>query len=139
MLCTPVEHQISRRQFMGAAGGSALSLGGLVTPAVAEKLRKERRQVLFVWLDTNNNGLKDVGESGMNAVTVQLYTPGADNAIGGSAANADTLVATTTTNASGFYQFTNLAPGRYEVRAAKQTRTVEIVAGKTVELDFEKK
>ncbi|MBA4187936.1 MAG: hypothetical protein C0467_07945 [Planctomycetaceae bacterium] len=36
-------------------------------------------------------------------------------------------------------KFTNLAPGRYEVRAAKQTRTIEIVAGKTVELDFEKK
>jgi hypothetical protein len=35
--------------------------------------------------------------------------------------------------------FKNLAPGRYEVRAAKQSRTVEVVAGKTVELDFEKK
>ncbi|MCE9561636.1 MAG: hypothetical protein K8U57_06235 [Planctomycetes bacterium] len=35
--------------------------------------------------------------------------------------------------------FKNLAPGRYEVRAAKQSRTVDVVAGKTVELDFEKK
>jgi hypothetical protein len=34
--------------------------------------------------------------------------------------------------------FKNLAPGRYEVRAAGQTRTVEIVAGKTIELDFNK-
>jgi len=32
----------------------------------------------------------------------------------------------------------NLAPGRYEVRAGGQTRIVEIIAGKTVELDFEK-
>jgi len=36
-------------------------------------------------------------------------------------------------------KFTKLAPGRYEVRANKQSRTVEIVAGKTVELDFDKK
>jgi hypothetical protein len=36
-------------------------------------------------------------------------------------------------------KFTNLAPGRYIVRAAGQSRTVEIAAGKTVELDFDKK
>ncbi len=36
-------------------------------------------------------------------------------------------------------KFTNLAPGRYEVRANKQSRIVEVVAGKTVELDFDKK
>jgi hypothetical protein len=35
--------------------------------------------------------------------------------------------------------FKGLGPGRYEVRAAKQIRVVEIVAGKTVELDFDKK
>lgn len=35
--------------------------------------------------------------------------------------------------------FKNLGPGRYEVRAAKQIRVVEVVAGKTVELDFDKK
>jgi len=36
-------------------------------------------------------------------------------------------------------KFAKLAPGRYEVRAGKQSRTVEIVAGKFVELDFDKK
>jgi uncharacterized protein (DUF1501 family) len=51
MPCTPAEHRLSRRRFLGAAGASALTLGGLATPAVADKLRKERRQVLFVWLD----------------------------------------------------------------------------------------
>ncbi|MBA4065772.1 MAG: DUF1501 domain-containing protein [Isosphaera sp.] len=51
MLCTPAEHRLSRRRFLGAAGASALTLGGLATPAVADKLRKDRRQVLFVWLD----------------------------------------------------------------------------------------
>lgn len=34
--------------------------------------------------------------------------------------------------------FKNLAPGRYEVRAAGHSRTVEIVAGKTIELEFDK-
>src|SRR6476661_4880520 len=51
MLCTPVEHQLSRRRFLGAAGASSLGLASLANPAVAEKLRRERRQVLFVWLD----------------------------------------------------------------------------------------
>lgn len=35
--------------------------------------------------------------------------------------------------------FKNLAPGKYEVRASRQTRIIEIVAGKTAELDFDKK
>jgi hypothetical protein len=34
--------------------------------------------------------------------------------------------------------FTNLAPGRYEIRAGNDSRFVEIVAGKTLELDFDK-
>jgi len=48
-LCTPTEHQLSRRQFLGAGGG--LALAGISMPAFAEQLRKERKQVLFVWLD----------------------------------------------------------------------------------------
>lgn len=36
-------------------------------------------------------------------------------------------------------KFTNLAPGKYEVRAAKQSRIVDVTAGKTAEVDFEKK
>ena len=35
--------------------------------------------------------------------------------------------------------FKGLGPGRYEVRVNKQIRVVEIVAGKTMELDFDKK
>lgn len=34
--------------------------------------------------------------------------------------------------------FRNLSPGRYEVRAGGRSRTVEIVAGKTLELDLDK-
>lgn len=35
--------------------------------------------------------------------------------------------------------FRNLAPGKYEVRAGGQIRVVEIVAGKVMELDFDRK
>jgi hypothetical protein len=44
--CTPTDHRLNRRAFLGTA-----ALGGFATPAFAEALRKERRQVLFVWLD----------------------------------------------------------------------------------------
>lgn len=50
MLCTPGEHRVTRRKFLGASAG-AVGLGALVNPAVAEELKKQRRQVLFVWLD----------------------------------------------------------------------------------------
>src|SRR4051794_38389415 len=49
MLCTPRDHALSRRQWFGSVG--AMGLAGLTTPAVAQQLKKDRRQVLFVWLD----------------------------------------------------------------------------------------
>ncbi|WP_461137389.1 SdrD B-like domain-containing protein, partial [Spirosoma terrae] len=52
----------------------------------------------FVWEDANRNGQQDVGELGIPGVTVSLLSSG-------------TLVATTTTNASGLYSFTGLTPG----------------------------
>lgn len=70
----------------------------------------------LVWNDTNDNGLKDANESGINNVLVELWNPGADNAIGGTGANADTLVATTTTANGGIYGFSNLTAGRYYVK-----------------------
>ena len=48
-LCTPADHRLSRRQWLGTA--AAVGLGGLATPAVADRLRKDQKQVLFVWLD----------------------------------------------------------------------------------------
>jgi uncharacterized protein (DUF1501 family) len=50
MLCAPNEHRVSRRRFLGASAG-AVGLGALATPAVADELKKQRKQVLFVWLD----------------------------------------------------------------------------------------
>jgi choice-of-anchor A domain-containing protein len=58
-----------------------------------------------VWLDTNHDGILDNGESGVAGVTVELL-----NGTGTS------VLATTTTNSTGNYQFTNLTPGSYEVQ-----------------------
>jgi hypothetical protein len=52
----------------------------------------------FVWNDVNQNGRQDAGEQGVQGVTVKLYK--CDG----------TFVNQTTTNASGLYSFTNLAP-----------------------------
>ncbi|TDU67286.1 putative Ig domain-containing protein [Prosthecobacter fusiformis] len=70
----------------------------------------------LVWNDVNDNGLFDSGESGINNVLIELWSPGGDNAIGGSGNNADTKVATTTTANGGAYTFTNLTAGRYFVK-----------------------
>ena len=56
-----------------------------------------------VWYDTNDNGLQDSGEPGIPGVVVQLYD------------KFGQLLATTTTDPSGAYQFTGLAAGQYTV------------------------
>src|SRR5262249_37556284 len=57
---------------------------------------------------TSNNGIKDAGESGIgNGSTyakVELLN------------SSNTVIATRYTNSSGFYSFTNLAPGTYSIR-----------------------
>lgn len=61
-----------------------------------------------VWLDANNNGIKDISEVGISGVTVQLYY---DNPI----TMALELVGTTLTGANGLYLFDSLANGNYVV------------------------
>jgi hypothetical protein len=58
----------------------------------------------YVWNDANGNGIQDATEVGLSGVTVQLKN------------TAGTIIATTTSNASGFYQFTGIAPGTYTVQ-----------------------
>ncbi|MCU0784642.1 MAG: carboxypeptidase regulatory-like domain-containing protein [Verrucomicrobia bacterium] len=58
----------------------------------------------FVWLDQNNNGIQDPNEPGVPGVTVQLMNC------------AGTVLATTTTDANGYYLFPQLTPGDYNVR-----------------------
>ncbi len=57
----------------------------------------------FVWDDLNRDGIQGLTEPGVSNVTVQLYDA------------ANVLIATTNTDASGFYSFTNLIPGTYSV------------------------
>ena len=52
----------------------------------------------FVWEDLNGNGLQEQGEPGIANVPVTLTLP-------------DATTLTTTTDADGFYSFTNLLPG----------------------------
>ena len=59
----------------------------------------------FVWEDLNANGIQDAGEPGIPGVEVQLID-----------ANGD-VVATTTTDTSGSYEFNNIASGvAYTIR-----------------------
>lgn len=56
-----------------------------------------------VWYDNNMDGIQNAGENGVGEVTVRLL-----NCQG-------VVLATTQTNASGFYLFTDLPPGNYNV------------------------
>jgi SdrD B-like domain len=60
----------------------------------------------FVYIDQNNNGVKDAGEPGVASMTVTLT--GTDNQ--GHAVNL-----TQTTGADGSYRFANLLPGTYSL------------------------
>ncbi|HMR62970.1 MAG TPA: SdrD B-like domain-containing protein, partial [Anaerolineae bacterium] len=61
----------------------------------------------LVWLDSNNNGLVDSGETGIEGVEVQLFR-------GTDPITAPPL-STTTTISDGTYLFENLSPGNYVV------------------------
>ncbi len=62
----------------------------------------------FVWLDKNANGIQDIGEEGLNGVTVELYDA------------AGKLLATAKTESAAFkaghYLFTDLPEGEYRLR-----------------------
>jgi hypothetical protein len=61
-----------------------------------------------VWLDDNCDGIQDAEENGIAGVTVYLLPCG-----------TMTPIASTTTNATGYYFFTNLLPGEYRVMFVK--------------------
>ncbi|OWK43206.1 hypothetical protein FRUB_02805 [Fimbriiglobus ruber] len=65
-----------------------------------------------VWDDANNDGVKQPGEAGIPGATVVLLDGNGNP------------VATTTTDANGNYQFTNLIPGTYSVQVTPPTGDV---------------
>ncbi|MDB6076197.1 MAG: putative Ig protein, partial [Verrucomicrobiaceae bacterium] len=70
----------------------------------------------LVWNDVDNSHSVNGSETGVSGVSVELVSPGTDNAIGGGGSAADAVVATTTTNSNGNYAFKVFASGRYYVR-----------------------
>ena len=57
-----------------------------------------------VWEDLNGNGVQDKGEPGLAGIAVQLLK------------SSGAMVATTTTDANGYYLFTGLRPGAYKLK-----------------------
>lgn len=89
----------------GNNGNMTLDIG-LCEPSTTQTLTLGN----LVWLDSNGNNMKDASEPGIAGATVKLYKDdNNDNTPDGAA------IATTTTNSSGNYTFSNLAPGNYIV------------------------
>jgi hypothetical protein len=66
------------------------------------------------WVDLNSNGRQDALEPPLPGVKVTLFNA-ATNAMVTSDADGNAITGMTTTNAMGFYEFTNLSPGNYYV------------------------
>ncbi len=62
-----------------------------------------------VYRDDNDNGIRDAGEVGLSGIRVQLVP------IETIAPQISNVALVATTDANGAYQFSNLAPGRYEL------------------------
>lgn len=60
----------------------------------------------YVWIDADGNGIQSSGELPLGNVTVKLLDP----------ANNNSVLQTTTTNASGIYSFSGLNSGTYKVQ-----------------------
>ncbi len=78
-LCTPLEHRISRREWLG--GIAAAGVSGWSQPALAETLKKKNKQVLFIWLDGGISQLeswdpKPTSPFGGPFRTIQTSVPG---------------------------------------------------------------
>jgi uncharacterized repeat protein (TIGR01451 family)/fimbrial isopeptide formation D2 family protein len=67
----------------------------------------------YVWLDTNQDGIQDASESGIEGVTVYLYRPGYGADGIPDTADDDLPVASTLTDSNGEYLFEDLTPGEY--------------------------
>ena len=105
----------------GTSTGTPSTAGGTPLPNIPNVTDTDPANVLvtgnigdFVWNDLNNNGIQDSGEPGLQGVLMNLYP---NSTCTGSPST------TQTTNASGFYQFTDLLPGNYCVQVAASNFT----------------
>lgn len=89
---------------LGGGGGGSVS--GSPNNNFAEIIPSSISGTVF--LDQNNNGVQNGADTGISGVSVELLD------------NAGAVVTTTTTDASGNYSFTGLAPGNYAVREPTQ-------------------
>jgi hypothetical protein len=89
--------------------GAQNSLGG-VTGSIDAGLYQKATIGDRVFLDSNANGLQDAGETGLSGITVQLLD------------SNSTVVATTTTDTSGLYNF-NVNPGSYKIKVITPTNS----------------
>ncbi|MBP7667969.1 MAG: carboxypeptidase regulatory-like domain-containing protein [Burkholderiaceae bacterium] len=64
-----------------------------------------------VWEDRDFDGVQDSNEAGVSGMKVTLTGAGKDGVFG----NGDDITATTTTNANGYYKFSNLDAGKYKL------------------------
>lgn len=72
-----------------------------------------------VWVDANNNGLYDAGETFFSGATVNLYLDANDDGVPDGAA-----IRTTTTDTNGLYLFDGLAPNNYIIGVVTPTNYV---------------
>ena len=90
-----------------------------------------------VWIDTDGDGVQDVGELGLAGATVTLTGAGTDGLFG----NGDDTTASTTTAdgtgalALGEYEFTGVAPGTYRVTFDLSTAGSYVLTEPNVGLD----
>lgn len=81
----------------------------------------------FVWHDTNKNGLQDIGEPGIQGISINLLDA------------QDNIISTTTSLFNGLYFFVNLDPGDYRLEAevpAQFLPTVQSNVSVTTNSDF---
>ncbi len=86
----------------------ALAIGGLATQNNFGEVPEVDPQG-YVYIDANSNGVRDPGEFGIGGVSITLTGVGPD--VFGNAVNPQTAFS----DANGFYQFANLAPGHFTI------------------------
>ena len=90
-----------------------------------------------VFVDSDNDGLQDIGEPGVSGVTVTLTSGGDDGLI---STTADNNTTTITTDSSGNYSFTGLTPGveyqvSFELLAGSEFTIADVGTDETADSD----